>query len=275
MIDKSLRSTRRFEPKKLRRILSHKFTQAILVLLLAYVIYEYVIAMISAPIPNSLLSLYMLITILAVLLGISSNEAWWEEFKEPLQVLLQEHERTSIVWLRRSLGVLIPILVGIMTLGQLSPQVRAPAELRAIHPAPPDAIQFRGERLVIQGLENPFWRGPPERPDAAVVAEGEEIYATRCIFCHGDALGGSGHFAEALNPRPADFTDTGTIAQLQQSYLFWRIAKGGIGLPNESAPWNSAMPAWEEELTEDEIWKVIVYLYEAAGPSINPRTWEE
>ena len=27
--------------------------------------------------------------------------------------------------------------------------------------------------------------------------------------------------------------DSGTIAQLQESYLFWRIKKGGVGLPVE------------------------------------------
>jgi mono/diheme cytochrome c family protein len=123
-------------------------------------------------------------------------------------------------------------------------------------------------------LDNPFWKGPPEIPDPVLVEEGKEIYVTHCVFCHGDTLQGGGLFARGLNPAPADFTDPATITQLQQSYLFWRITKGGRGLPMESAPWNSAMPAWEDELTEEEIWKVIIFLYEAAGPSVNPRTWE-
>lgn len=255
--------------------MGHKFTIAVILLVAAYVLYQYGIAAISAPIPRSLLLIYMGITLLALLLGLSSNQAWWNEFLQPLRHLLLQDEQPTVAWLRRGIAVLIPLLVGAMTLGQLNPAAAPPAELRAIHPAPPSSIQFRGETINIQGLDNPFWKGPPERPDPASVEEGRVIYATRCIFCHGDALDGHGIFAEALNPRPADFTDPGTIAQLQQSYLFWRIAKGGIGLPNESAPWNSAMPAWEDTLTKDEIWKVIVYLYEAAGPAINPRTWEE
>ena len=56
-------------------------------------------------------------------------------------------------------------------------------------------------------------------------------------------------------------------------WLFWRIAKGGPGLPNEGAPWDSAMPAWEDFLTEDEIWSVILFLYEQTGHE--PRTFEE
>ena len=52
---------------------------------------------------------------------------------------------------------------------------------------------------------------------------------------------------------------------LQESYLFWRIAKGGPGLPEESTPWASAMPAWEPMLQEDEIWDVISFLYAFTG----------
>ena len=47
--------------------------------------------------------------------------------------------------------------------------------------------------------------------------------------------------------------------------MFWRIAKGGPGLPKESTPWNSAMPAWEDRLTEEQIWQAVYYLYETTG----------
>jgi len=49
---------------------------------------------------------------------------------------------------------------------------------------------------------------------------------------------------------------------LQESFLFWRISKGGPGLPEEGGPWDTAMPAWEKFLTEDEIWDVILFLYD-------------
>ena len=60
---------------------------------------------------------------------------------------------------------------------------------------------------------------------------------------------------------------------LQESYVFWRVAKGGPNLPPNAHPWNSAMPVWENMLSEEEIWKVILWIYEGAGRS--PRTWEE
>ena len=84
--------------------------------------------------------------------------------------------------------------------------------------------------------------------------------------------GGDGHFASGFNPLPANFVDAGTIAQLQESYVFWRISKGGPGLPSNAHPWDSAMPVWENMLSEDDIWKAILWLYEGSGRQ--PRTWE-
>jgi len=63
----------------------------------------------------------------------------------------------------------------------------------------------------------------------------------------------------------------GTIAQLQESFLFWRIATGGPGLPAEAAPWISSMPVWENFLTEEEIWEVILFMYDYTGRQ--PRSW--
>jgi DMSO reductase family type II enzyme heme b subunit len=91
------------------------------------------------------------------------------------------------------------------------------------------------------------------------------------IYYH-TSLFGQGHFGEAFTPRPANFQDVGTIAQLQESYLFWRITTGGPGLPREGAPWASAMPVWHEMLKEDEVWKIITFLYDYTGHV--PRSWE-
>ena len=92
------------------------------------------------------------------------------------------------------------------------------------------------------------------------------------VFRIFEKLDGRGHFGHGFNPPPLPF-DAGTIAQLTESFVFWRIAKGGPGLPREGAPWNSAMPVWEDFLTEQEIWSVIIFLYEQSG--VEPRRWEE
>jgi len=51
------------------------------------------------------------------------------------------------------------------------------------------------------------------------------------------------------------------------------VATGGPGLPKGATPWNSAMPVWQDFLSEDEIWKAVLYIY--AGSGSTPRTWEE
>lgn len=192
----------------------------------------------------------------------------FSSFLAPIKSTLVEPGMSHI---RQPLLIVLPILVTVLIIVKMSGEVAPPAELRSIHPAPPTQLTFRDKRVDVMGLENPL------RKDTAnfnkYVEEGATIYFQNCFFCHGDNLDGKGHFAPALNPMPANFVDKGTIAQLQESFVFWRITKGGPGLPNEGKPWNSAMPAWEDVLTENEIWKVIMYIYEGAG--VEPRTWEE
>ena len=131
---------------------------------------------------------------------------------------------------------------------------------------------MHGKRIETAGLKNPL-----RAADAATLekhtAEGKTIYYQNCFFCHGDALAGDGHFANAFSPIPANFRDVGTISMLQESFVFWRVASGGPGLPKGATPWSSAMPVWQNLLTEEEMWKAILYIY--AGSGSTPRTWEE
>ena len=115
--------------------------------------------------------------------------------------------------------------------------------------------------------DNPYRALEAEDPEqfAVHVENGRRIYYENCVYCHGDDMAGDGLFAHGFNPIPADFQDATTIAMLQESYIFWRIAKGGPGLPPESTPWFSAMPAWELFLTEEEMWDVTLFLYDYTG----------
>lgn len=250
------------------------FGQAVAILVIAYLLIELGIPYIpplfgftSAPVPNTVVFQYMLTVALGVLLWVSDSEERWRAFKRPLHRVLVDKRRKP---LRIALLVLLPALVAFVAWGQARPSLAAPPSFRAIHPAPPATISFRGRPIQLTGLENPLRRGGDL---AAHHQEGERIYYQNCLACHGDLLDGQGHYGPAFNPAPLSFQDVGTIGQLTESYVFWRIAKGGPGLPNEGGPWNSAMPAWEEFLTEDEIWQVIIFLYEQANKT--PRTWEE
>ena len=54
-----------------------------------------------------------------------------------------------------------------------------------------------------------------------------------------------------------------------ETFLFWRAAKGGPGLPSEGTPWDSTMPVWENYLPEEDIWASIMFLYDYTG--LRPR----
>jgi mono/diheme cytochrome c family protein len=132
-----------------------------------------------------------------------------------------------------------------------------------------------GKRFDLLKLENPYRKYEKEDPEKfnQLVAQGANVYIQNCHYCHGDKLDGKGPYAQGLNPIPMNFQDVGTIAQLQESFLFWRIGTGGPGLPDEAAPWISSMPIWQNFLTEEEIWKVILFLYDYTGH--RPRSWEQ
>jgi mono/diheme cytochrome c family protein len=155
----------------------------------------------------------------------------------------------------------------------MQPSFEAPVELRSIHPAPPTSVKVYGKRFDLATLENPYRKFEKEDPAKfkKLVNEGGEVYIKNCQYCHGDRLDGKGPYADGLNPTPLNFQDVGTIAQLQESFVFWRITTGGPGLPKEAAPWISAMPVWENFLSEDEVWKVILFLYDYTGK--RPRSW--
>ncbi|MBI2528718.1 MAG: c-type cytochrome [Candidatus Rokubacteria bacterium] len=239
--------------------------QSVLVLVVTFAVFRFAI---RPPAPWSVITLYMGVVLLALLVYVSSDGDSWRAFVAPLRALLVDD---SLMPIRVVAMIVLPLGLGYYAYSQAAATVEAPPELRAVHPAPPASISFRGKPLDIQGLDNPL------RKDAAGLkqhaAEGGSIYIKNCMYCHGDNLDGAGPFAHAFNPPPANFQDPGTIAMLQEAYLFWRIAKGGPGLPKESTPWNSVMPAWEDRLSAEEIWKVIVYLYDATG--YQPRRWEE
>ena len=258
----------------MRDHLRHPFWQAILVFAAAYALIKWGIPYVpplfgfsSAPVPQSVVVQYMLTILVGILVWVSDNEERWKRFKEPIRNLLVRPERRRA---RRVFLVLVPLLVAFVTYDAVRPKVTAPAGLRSVHPANPTSITVNGEPMVLEGLENPFREEGREEEGYEL---GLEIYYQNCMPCHGDYLDGQGHYAHGYNPLPLPLRGGGTIAQLTESYVFWRIAKGGPGLPREGAPWNSAMPAWEDFLTPEEMWAVTFFLYEQAG--ISPRTWDE
>lgn len=214
----------------------------------------------AVPIPQSVVHLFMGIITLAILTYITADAQRLEEVRRPLLAFLTERRFAPALVVAL---VALPVAVAAKVYRDATAPPRPPAFGRTIHPAPPAQIVVHGRDHDLTVADNPL--RVVERSDPAEFArritDGRRVYYQNCFYCHGDLMMGEGIFAHGLNPIPTDFQDSGTIAQLQESYLFWRVAKGAPGLPEEAGPWMSAMPAWEDLLTEDEMWNVIAFLY--------------
>jgi mono/diheme cytochrome c family protein len=226
----------------------------------------------GAVIPKSLLTMYMFFVVAGTFMIFTCTEESTKEIVDPIKALVEDPSKKLV---RNIVFVILPSLAGAYVYVSMQPSFEAPVELRSIHPAPPASMKAFGKRYDLSTLENPYRKFEKEDPEKfkQLVKEGGEVYIKNCQYCHGDKLDGNGPYAAGLNPTPLNFQDVGTIAQLQESFVFWRIATGGPGLPKEAAPWISAMPVWQNFLTEDEIWKVILFLYDYTGK--RPRSWEK
>ena len=215
------------------------------------------------PVPGALMVMFMALTLVGTFVYISASDENLAEFVRPIVAFLMGGgtgvQRTSRAVL---LGAL-PLLVGWLVFSSAAPEVKTPTALRIQHPTIPS---------VYEKLDNPFRSADPEVL-AGYVEEGRVLYQINCRPCHGTKVDGAGPMARGFRLKPADFTDPGTIATLVEAYLFWRIKEGAPGLPPEASPWDSAMPAWKDELTDEEIWKIILAEYEIAG--MEPRKPEK
>lgn len=93
-----------------------------------------------------------------------------------------------------------------------------------------------------------WWTGPNG------IAEGKKIYEGRanpeviCAACHG-------RDGKPLLRGTRDLRDAEYWNKMTDSYMYWRVAEG---LPM------TAMTAWKDKLTEEQIWKVIAYSHTLA-----------
>ncbi len=85
---------------------------------------------------------------------------------------------------------------------------------------------------------------------AETMGQGQTLFQTHCTTCHGRDGQGNGPAAAGLTPRPADLT-AAHVDDHTDGDLFWWLTHG---LPG------TAMPAWQEQLSETERWLVVHYI---------------
>jgi mono/diheme cytochrome c family protein len=92
--------------------------------------------------------------------------------------------------------------------------------------------------------------------------KGRKIYIENCAPCHGEEGRGDGPGARVLPVKPADHTNGIVMSTRSDHDLFEVISKGGLGTGR-----SSFMPAWQGQLTREQIVSVIAYIRSLAVPA--------
>jgi len=224
------------------------------------------------PIPQAAISLYMAITAAAVLAYVGSSRERMRAFVAPVVRLAVDPKLTPALV---AIGIALPAALAFDTYRRASAPVSPPFFGRTVHPNPPTTIRVHDKEVDLVAGDNPLRQLEKTDPQAfrAHVAAGRETYYRNCFFCHGDGLKGDGIYARGLVPIPTNFADPGVLDSFQETFFFWRISKGGPGLPEEGGPWSSAMPRWEQFLSDEQMWEVLLFLYDFTG--LRPRARED
>jgi len=181
---------------------------------------------------------------------------------------------------RTAVLVAIPLIAAYSTFDALALSSEPPTESRLQHPTIPREFEslesearHPSEETLKAFMETAGLSGPMTEAKAALVKanmeEGRVLYMINCRPCHGTKADGVGPMARGFRLKPANFTDPGTIATLVEPYLLWRVRTGGIGLPAVAAPWDSAMPRWGGDLSDEQIWKIVLAEYDIGA--VEPR----
>src|SRR4029453_8320363 len=178
----------------------------------------------AAPIPSSVVSIYMGIVTLAILAYMSSSQNRRDEVARPLVRFMTEKRYTLFLG---ATVVAIPALAAANVYVPHNAPLQPPFFARTIHPASPSDTTVHDKKIDLDAGENPFRQLETSNPAEfrKHVENGRQVFYRNCVFCHGDNMTANGMFVHGLDPLPTNFHDT--IAQLRETFLFWRVSKGG------------------------------------------------
>ncbi|MCP5095665.1 MAG: c-type cytochrome [Chloroflexi bacterium] len=113
---------------------------------------------------------------------------------------------------------------------------------------------WTGAQHMLEFYENEYtpakFTTNPILPDIESIAIGQQLYTQNCLPCHGLQGYGDGPTGLTLNPPPVDFTDGHTATHTDGDLYYWILE--GVE--------DSAMPAWEEQVSREEAWHLVNYL---------------
>ena len=262
------------------------FLGSVITVFVVYLIFKFLAPVISQwivgrptplPLPRTLMFIYMVLSLIAVGLFVTTSEKKMVLFMGPIITFFRGDQGGVMAIARLAVLIVVPLLAGWVAFSKAAPAVQSLTSIRVQHPTLPGAFEK---------LENPLRKPTDEMikkfieakglgnigMDEAKVAfadamlrDGRDLFQINCRPCHGSRANSNGPMAWGFRLRPADFTDPGTITTVVEPFVFCRINKGAFGLPAESTPWDSAMPAWEGEIPEEDMWKIALADYDIAG----------
>ncbi|MBI5468518.1 MAG: cytochrome c [Deltaproteobacteria bacterium] len=86
---------------------------------------------------------------------------------------------------------------------------------------------------------------------------GQAVYERYCHFCHGRKGYGDGPVGIAITPHPADFVNDAKRMSKTDPELFKSITEG---VHRAIGGEEMAMPRWQEILSDQERWDVLIYI---------------
>lgn len=136
-------------------------------------------------------------------------------------------------WVARAAAAGLLLGMSVFAIGRIAAQEQATPAPPAPWIAPDDAKK----------VKNPI----PPTPETLAAAE--QLFSDNCVLCHGEKGMGDGPGAKTIKVKPANFTDPKLQASETDGALFWKMSNG-----------RGPMPAWKDELTDEERWKLVGYI---------------
>jgi len=84
------------------------------------------------------------------------------------------------------------------------------------------------------------------------VARGKDLFARYCSGCHGEDGRGE---AKTFRPNVGNLAVKALMNQVPDEYLFTVIKQGGAAVGK-----NAAMPAWQRQLGDQDIWDIVAFV---------------